>query len=115
MTPPLEQVIADWRENAQVLRRTGHQHDGDLIDQLLDEVVSASEEFVTWLTEDDAMLRSGRARTWLRSRWPQWAAQGHAKHDERNRRLYRTVVVPQRVNLAAAREDARRTARRAAV
>ena len=62
MTPPLEQVIADWRENAQVLRRTGHQHDGDLIDQLLDEVVSASEEFVTWLTEDAAMLRSGRAR-----------------------------------------------------
>ena len=43
------------------------------------------------------------------------AAQGHAKHGERNRRLYRTVVVPQRANLAAAREDARRTARRSIV
>ncbi len=78
----LEQLLADWRGDAQALRRRGH--------------------YLRWLSEDDALLRSGRSHGWLRSQFPDWERAGHARREGR-KRWYRMLVIPQRANTLAAR------------
>ena len=57
------------------------------------------------------MLRSAHQRRWFRNQFPTWAAEGNAKR-ENGKWYYRQIIVPQRANLSAAREDARQMARR---
>jgi hypothetical protein len=109
----LEQALADWRGDAAVLRRQGHIAQADLIDRLCSDVLQAAEDYLTWVSEDDAMIRTGHSKAWLRSRFPGWVEQGIAKQ-EGPRRLYRLLALPRRANLDAAREAARREARRVA-
>lgn len=99
----LEQVLADLREDANVLRRTGHSREAETYDRILESLSATTEleEVLTWLSEEDAMLRSGRGKAWIRSRYPEWERRGHAKMEGRRRR-YRMVVVPQRINLEEA-------------
>jgi hypothetical protein len=103
----LEQTLADAREDAQALRRHGHKHDAELIEALCDKVTAAAYEFLNWLTEGEAKLRSGHSSEYLRARFPSWLEQGLAKWDGKKRQ-YRAVVVPQRANREAAREAGRR-------
>ena len=60
MTSSLEQVLADWRERASALTVTGHKHDADLVEKVLDDVVSTLPEYLSWLTEGEAMMYEGR-------------------------------------------------------
>jgi hypothetical protein len=108
---PLETVLADWREQASVLRRNGHTHQADSIERLCADVGEAAEEFLTWLNEQDAALRSGRSPAWLRKRYPEWEQAGHARRIG-GRREYRMVIVPQKANLIAARQAGRDAVRR---
>lgn len=103
----IEEVLASWREDAAVLRRTGHDHDAELLDRVLTDVARATEAFRTWLSEADARLQSGRGRDYFRARRAEWAAAGHARRGPHGWE-YRQCVVPQRVNLALAREAGRR-------
>ena len=105
----LEQVLADWRGDAQVLRRRGHSHDAETIERICDDVATAAEDYLRFVAEDDAMLRSGRGQAWFRRQFPEWERMGHARRDGR-RRLYRVCVVPQRANVIAAREAGRQAA-----
>lgn len=105
----LEQVLADWRGDAQVLRRQRHDQEAEQIERFAVDVARAAEDYLRWLSEEEALLRSGRSRGWLRSRFPEWEREGHARRD-RGRRLYRMVVIPQRANTLAAREAGRRAA-----
>ena len=107
MSDSLEQVLADERGSAQVLRAAGHTREADNIDRLLDRVRSSAIDYLDWLTEGEARLRSGKSVEWLRARFAVWAAAGHAKADGR-RRLYRQLVIPRRANESAARESGRR-------
>ncbi len=109
----LEQALADWSENAQVLRKTGHEHDAELLETVIADFREAGEDFVTWLAEDDAILRSGNTQSWFRRRWALWLDQGLAKM-EGGTRYYLQAIVPQRKHLSEARADARRTAHTAA-
>lgn len=106
----LEQVLADERESVQVLRRTGHVREADNLDRLLDRIRASSIDYLEWLTEPEARLRSGRTTEWLRSRFAEWMAGGHARYDAqgRGKRLYRQIVIPRRANQSAAREAGRR-------
>ena len=97
----LEEVLADVREDAKVLERAGHVRDAQLLGGLADRVAAAAADYLVWLTESEARLRSGRTIAWLRGRFPEWERQGHARLDGR-RRLYRTLIVPTRANTAAA-------------
>jgi len=106
----LEQVLADWRGDAQVLRRRGHEHDAALIERICEEVARAADEYLRWVSEEDAMLRSSRSRDWLRSQFPEWERMGHARRDGR-RRCYRLLVIPRRANLTAAAAAGREAAR----
>jgi hypothetical protein len=103
----LEQVLADAREDAAALRRHGHKHDAELIEALSDKVADAAFEYLNWLTEGEAKLRSGHSAAYLRARFPQWLEQGLARWDGKKRQ-YRAVCVPQRGNREAAREAGRR-------
>lgn len=110
MADTLEQVLADVRGEAQVLRKHGDARTADVIDQVIDRVRAAAEDYITWLEESDAELRSGHVTRWLRSRFPEWEALGHARR-EHGRRQYRQCVVPLRANRSAAREAGRDAAR----
>jgi len=103
----LEQVLADWRGDAQVLRTRGHEHDARIIDDITGEVSGAAEEYLRFLSEGDARLRTSKSVEWLRIRFPVWMEQGHAKKIG-NVRYYRMVVLPPRANVSAAREEGRR-------
>jgi len=103
----LEQTIADWRGDAQVLRARGHASEAKLVEDFADEVSLAAEDYLRFLPESDAQLRSSRSKDWLRSQFPQWEQNGNAKKIN-GRRYYRMLVVPQRANVSAAREEGKR-------
>jgi len=105
----LEQLLADWRGDAQVLRRQGHGCEAEQIERFADDVTRLAEDYLRWLSEDEARLRSGRSLAWLRSRFPEWERAGHARRDGQ-RRHYRMLVISQRANTLAAREAGRRAA-----
>lgn len=97
-----EQVITDWRGDAQVLRSRGHGHDADLLEKCADEIGGALGGFLKWLTEGEAMLKSGRSKDYFRSHFAEWAALGLAEL-RNNQRFYRSVIVPQRAHASAAK------------
>jgi hypothetical protein len=109
MSDTLEQVLADERGQAQVLRHNGHGHDADLIERVCDRVSAAAEEYLRFLSEPDARLRTNRSQEYLRARFAEWEAQGHA-YKKGTIRYYRMLVLPPRANLSAAREEGRRAA-----
>lgn len=110
---PLEQVIADWRGDAQVLRSRGHAHDAKLIEDFADQVAISAEDYLKFLFEDDASLMSAKSQDWFRSRFVQWEAEGHARKIN-GRRYYRLMMIPKRANLSAAREEGKRVGMRRA-
>ncbi|HEX6924264.1 MAG TPA: hypothetical protein VF167_02485 [Longimicrobiaceae bacterium] len=113
MTRPLEQVLADAREEAAVLRKHGQGAIADALERLCNDVDDATEEYRSWLSEQEAMLRSGKGVAYLRNRFGAWQRQGLARWSPRNRRAreYRALIVPHRTDLAKLRADARRAAR----
>ena len=105
----LDQVLAETRAEAAVLRHNGHAAQAATMERLADQVQTAALDYLTWLTDDQARSRSGRTIAWMRAQFPRWEAQGLARRDGR-RRLYRAIIVPVRVNLDLVRADARRAA-----
>lgn len=95
MADDLAQVLADGRERAAVLRAEGHPAQARSIEEFADRVQAAAEDYLTWLPEDQAALQSGHSVDWLRVRFAQWEAMGHAKRDGRQRK-YRALIVPRR-------------------
>lgn len=110
MIPALEQVIADHKHQADVLAGQGFHGEAERIRRVVRDVENACVDYLKKLNEDDAMFRSGKSRAWLRGRFAEWAAMGHAGfHDERPReRWYRQMILPLRVNREAARDAGRR-------
>jgi hypothetical protein len=106
----LSTVIADWRGEAAVLRRRGETKTAVILEQCAEEAATASESYLLWLSETDAMLRTGRARDWLRARYEGWAAEGHARKIGRDRQ-YRAIMLPRRAAVIEAREAGRQAAR----
>lgn len=113
MSETLEQVLADERGDAAVLRRQGHAGQAEAIERICDRVSAAAEEYLRFVSEPQAKSRSNKSTEWLRARFPEWMAQGHAKKIGAVR-YYRMIVVPMRANISAAREEGRRAARESA-
>lgn len=104
-----DQVMANWREQAAILRHHGHRAQAESIERFADELVASMRDYLTWLSEAEAQLRSGRPARWFRLRFTEWAGQDMAERRGRTR-FYRQVIVPRRANLEAARHDAERRA-----
>lgn len=106
----LGQLLADWRGEAAVLRRRGDARAAELLEQCATEVDTVAADYLTWLSETEAMLRSGRARPWLRTRFAEWQREGHARWRGRERQ-YRALVVPRRAQVVAAQQAGAEAAR----
>jgi hypothetical protein len=103
----LAQVIADMRGDAAVLRRAGHGDHATYIEQRAADVERAAEDYLVFLSEPDARLRSGWSAQRLRRHFPDWRDEGNAEMRGRTR-YFRALVIPRRPDLAAAREAGRR-------
>lgn len=100
---PLEEGLVFWSRVAEAHRVTGHHQAAELIETMCAWFASATENYRRWLSERDALLRSGRGKKWLRSQFPAWEAMGLAKREGKER-LYRMVAVPTRGPLQSAFE-----------
>lgn len=109
----LEQVLADALGELPVLRKHGQGGIADAIERLCAEVADATEDYRHWLSERDAILKSGKKAPWLRNHFPAWERQGLARWDPNDKRArqYRELIIPARTNVAALRADARSAAR----
>lgn len=105
----LAQLIADWRADAAVLRRRGVTTEAQILERCADQTEAAAVEYLTLLTESEAILFSGQTSRWLRSRFPAWESRGNALRRGRTR-YYRQLALPRRTRIAQAYADGRRAA-----
>jgi len=103
----LEVVLADFREEAAGLRRNGHGPQADSMLRVCDEVADAARDFLSWISEREAMLRSGRGLDYFRARRQAWADDGFAELRGRVWH-YRRCVVERRKLPSITRAEARR-------
>lgn len=108
--PELEQVIADAREEVEVIRRSGNAGQADYVEKLLDLVSGAAEDYLKWLNEADAMIKSGLAERTLRRRFRELLDCGLARYNQKREREYRAIAVPPRPAVLEARERGRKIA-----
>jgi hypothetical protein len=114
MSQSLEQVLADARSDAKVLERRGvTQVSLATLEELCEAVRVAALPYLTWRSEAEAMLYTGKGRAWLRGKYEAWERDGNARRAPTNsrERQYREVVLPRRIDLAQVQADAEASAR----
>jgi hypothetical protein len=99
MTPPLEDVLAQWRTDAAVLRRHGNVAQAALLERCADDAEASAPDWLTWLTETQALDRSAKSPDYFRARREAWRIDGYARQVGR-RWQYRRCIVP-RTRLAS--------------
>lgn len=104
----LEQILADAREEAQVLRANGAGFAVERVERLLDDVAGQTEDARVFLSEAQAMLKSGLAERTMRLRFRWLKECGLARYGAKHRREYRADAVPQRVDVQAQYEAGRK-------
>lgn len=114
MPETLEQVLADYREEAAVLRKAGNTGQAEYVEQLLDRAQRAAEDYITWLSESKANLKSGLAERTLRRRFRELLDCGLARHNAKGEREYRACAIPPRANVVEQHERGRRSSDAAA-
>jgi hypothetical protein len=102
-SPPLEQVLADARGEAAVLRSHGHVAQAKTLELFADRVGTSMRSYLNTLSESEAALRSGWTPTRLRGRFAEWQSSDFAMLDKRGNRRYRECIVPVRTDRSAAR------------
>lgn len=106
---PLDQVLADARQEVVILRSHGNKLQAKTLERFADLVAECMADYLAWLSEDRATLYTGLKAPALRSRFPSLEERGLAKWDEGGRRrLYRRIGLEHRGNSEAAREEGRR-------
>jgi hypothetical protein len=103
----LATAIADARSDAQALRRMGNESQAAALEKLLSNIAWSAEPFTNWISEADAMLRSGDSERTLRRRFRVLMECGLARYGIRGRREYLTCAIPQRADVATAYEAGR--------
>ena len=104
--PDLADVLADMRGEAALLRKRGAVPLADALEEFATAVSAAAEDYLTFVTEKDALLR-GAKLAFLRRNFPTWEQDGHARkvHGVRE---YRAIMLPRVTPASIAREAARR-------
>lgn len=100
--PELADVLADVRGEAAVLRRAGNVGQADYLEALCERIKNASEDFMKWLEEPDALLRSGWSERTFRRRFGEMLDCGLARWREGARQV-RLCAVPLRANVVEQR------------
>lgn len=98
-------------EDAAALTRNGEPDKAAILKRCAMEVHQTATEWLTWISEDQAALRSGKRAAWWRGQYPSLQQRGHARQVGHGKRVYRLAVVPQRDALVFAAEEGRKVAR----
>ena len=109
----LQATLDQWKADATALRRNGQVALADVLDRCAREARESAEEWLTWLSEPNAAMRSGFGIKWFRARREVWRRDGHARAVGRGQWEYRAAIVPRRANLVSAAAQGRAAARRA--
>ena len=96
----LEEALAIARQEAAVMERCGGAYQPRAVQSMLDAIERAAEDYLLWLPESTAMVRTGRSRRWLRAHFAGWMDQGHGRMVN-GERQYRALVLPRRANPSA--------------
>lgn len=102
----VEEVLANEREEAAILRARGLADRADDIERVCDRVAQALDVYLRWLSETEASLWSGRSPDYLRQRFAGMAADGNARKQGRSR-FYRASALPRTADIAALKRQAR--------
>jgi hypothetical protein len=106
----IEDVLANAAERTTMLRSEGHPVEAASIERVTEEVRTALGEYLTWLSESDAVLYTNRSAEYLRSRFPALEERGLARWVGRQR-YFRRCALEHRGNADAARQAGRRAGR----
>lgn len=98
----LADVLADARGDAAVLRKAGNAGQADYIDGLCDRIRDSAEDYLRWISEPDALLKSGWTDRTLRRRFAELLECGLARWND-GEREFRAIAIPQRADTNAAR------------
>lgn len=107
----LDTILLRWADDAAALTRNGEPDKAAILTRCAAEVQAAAHEWLTWIPEADAALRSGKRAEWWRGQFPALQKRGHARQVAHGKRVYRLAVVPQRDALVMAAEEGRKVAR----
>lgn len=90
-----EQILADAREEAAILRRNGHTAQAVSVERVCEAFSSSPlvADLLTWMSEQSALERSAKSADYFRDRRVQWEIDGYAKREGR-KWFYRRCVVP---------------------
>lgn len=92
----LASILGTMDEDAAVFSRNGDVHRAAALRARATEIREATAEFLTWLSEDEAMLRCGETRGRVHSLAVRHLASGHARRIGKKFQL-RACIVPRRV------------------
>ena len=92
----LTSLLDTMRSEAQVLRRNGAESIARLKEDVVAEVERAEPDAVRWLSEDEAVQRSGWSREKVRKHAALYRHAGHAVRGVKGWRML-AVIIPQRV------------------
>ena len=95
-TNDLASILGTMDEDAAVYERNGDSARAQALRARAEEIRAATAEYLTWLTEEQAGLRSGESRTRIKSLALKYVAAGHARVVGR-KYLLRACIVPKRV------------------
>lgn len=107
----LDTILRRWDDDAAALTRNGEPDKAAILVRCAAEVREAADEWLTWISEEQAALRSGRRVEWWRGQFPALLKRGHARQVGRAKRVYRLAVVPVRDAILQAAEEGRKAAR----
>jgi hypothetical protein len=113
MSETLEDVIAAARREIPILEKRGGIDVANALNEYVTRVSAATEDYRTFISEKEAVIRSDKSVPWLRARFAEWQRQGNARHNPTNprERQYRRLIVPVAARISSAQADAVQTAR----
>lgn len=108
----LSEVLDRWRTEAEVFERWGDTVRAAVLRACASEIEPGAYEWLTWLTEAEAVALSGHHIDWVKGRFESMRARGHARLAE-GKRVYRMCAVPSGALEIGSAFDAGREAARA--
>lgn len=106
-TDDLGQVLADARGEAAVLRANRATFSVERVEQICARVAEAAGDYMRWLSEPDAMIKSGLSARTLRRRFRELLESGLARYDAEGEREFRACAIPPRASIAEQRDRGR--------
>lgn len=90
-----------------MLRRSGNAGQAEYVEALCDRTAEAAADYLRWLSESDAMLKSGLSSRTLQRRFRDLLECGLSRYDAERQREYRACAIPHRASLSEARARGR--------